>query len=269
MVAKATYFSIIHKLEDFPFDKDLLSCQNKRQFPDLAIKLNTNNRLFTGGELIELKDSKTYTVASFNSTIPSGKKRIDQIIKSENSLIKKQMESAGDNINELLERDVFYLIRGRNKESLKIVLIHGSFFETIESQNLFDNFIEQVLNETINKDVIDLDNNVKKLLYDTFYNRDDKCIQLVNNASVKLQFQIVSEVIAEGNILDANKYPQIKDDTINLIIPLEAKEDEELNYKKFRAVLNYQSSEQFNVFKMKHILNGYFTVFQLNLPSLN
>ena len=63
-----------NKLESFPFDKQMLSCINKGVFPDLAIKLNNNNEQFSGGELIELKDSKTYSIASFNSTIPTGKK---------------------------------------------------------------------------------------------------------------------------------------------------------------------------------------------------
>ena len=45
------------KLESFPFDGQMLSCINKGKFPDLAVKLNNSNEHFTGGELIELKDS--------------------------------------------------------------------------------------------------------------------------------------------------------------------------------------------------------------------
>ena len=50
----------------------MLSCINKGKFPDLAIKLNRGDPQ-TGGELIELKDSKNYAVASFK-TIPTGEK---------------------------------------------------------------------------------------------------------------------------------------------------------------------------------------------------
>ncbi len=98
LVINKRFFENIINIADFPYDTTMLSCQNAGQFPDLAIKINTDNTLFTGGELIELKDSKSYTVSSFNSTIPSGLKDIDTVIKSANSIIKKQMQDAGDDI---------------------------------------------------------------------------------------------------------------------------------------------------------------------------
>lgn len=66
--------------DSFPFDERMLSCVNKGKFPDLAVKLNRNDELFSGGELIELKDSKSYSMASFNSTIPTGEKDIRKLI---------------------------------------------------------------------------------------------------------------------------------------------------------------------------------------------
>ena len=71
LVENKEQFINIPKLEDFPFDNNLLSCRNKGQFPDMAIRISPKNELFTGGELIELKDSYSYTVSSFNSTIPT------------------------------------------------------------------------------------------------------------------------------------------------------------------------------------------------------
>jgi hypothetical protein len=136
LVCNKEAFNSINNLEDFPFDIDMLSCKNAGQFPDLAIKINIDNELFSGGELIELKDSKTYMVASFNSTIPSGEKEINEVIKSENSAIKKQMEKSGDHIYTLQKREVYYLIRGKHKNCSKIVLVHGSFFETVKIDNL-------------------------------------------------------------------------------------------------------------------------------------
>jgi hypothetical protein len=133
LVLKKDLFTPIAKLEDFPFEPRLLACQNAGQFPDLAIRLCKSNNLFTGGELIELKDSDTYSVSSFNSTIPTGKKAIETIIKSDNSAIKHQMEQVGDDIFSLEERDVFYLIRGKHKKksTQKIALIHGSFLKRL------------------------------------------------------------------------------------------------------------------------------------------
>ena len=84
---KKDLLKTISKLDDFPFDENLLSCKRVGQFPDLAIKICKTDELFSGGELIELKDSKSYTVSSFNSTIPTGKKDIRKIFKSETSIV--------------------------------------------------------------------------------------------------------------------------------------------------------------------------------------
>lgn len=76
LVKNRECFAKIKKLEDFPFDRKMLSCKNRGQFPDLAIRLNKSTDAFSGGELIELKDSVSYTVSSFNSTIPTEKKEM-------------------------------------------------------------------------------------------------------------------------------------------------------------------------------------------------
>lgn len=113
LVQQKQLFKKLKKLDRFPFDRKLLSCRNDGVFPDLAIRLNKNKKLFTGGELIELKDSDSYTVSSFNSTIPSRSKKIEEIITGENSIIKQQMERVGNDIFSLPVRDVFYLVRGK------------------------------------------------------------------------------------------------------------------------------------------------------------
>ena len=92
----------------------MLSCVNKGKFPDLAIKLNHDDGLFSGGELIELKDSsKSYSVASFNSTIPTGEKEIRKLIIGTANVIRTQMQEAGNDILSLPIRQV-YLVRGKN-----------------------------------------------------------------------------------------------------------------------------------------------------------
>jgi len=110
------------KLDLFSFDKKLLSCRNDGIFPDMAIRLNKDRKIFTGGELIELKDSDSYTVSSFNSTIPSRSKKIENIITGENSIIKQQMEEVGNDIFSLPIRDVYYLVRGEKITIQKLVL---------------------------------------------------------------------------------------------------------------------------------------------------
>jgi hypothetical protein len=51
LVTNKRFFETITNIGEFPFDADMLSCQNAGQFPDLAIKINTSDTLFTGGEL--------------------------------------------------------------------------------------------------------------------------------------------------------------------------------------------------------------------------
>lgn len=248
------------KLENFPFAAGMLSCQNSGVFPDLAIKINMGDPLFTGGELIELKDSVSYAVSSFNSTIPTGTKDIAAVIKGENSTIKRQMEDAGDKINSLPVRDVFYLIRGKSKGKTKVALVHGSFFETVKKNSLISQSFEQVLNERLQEKGLALEGNVKDLLVDIFSEQENfSKVRNVDKASVKLRFRIMTEVKAEGNILNPKKYPDILDDTLNLLIPCHNEQEEQLTLKRFSAVCDVS---QFRQLKIKHHLNGYFTVFQ-------
>jgi len=262
LVAKRQLFKEIVNLEDFPFDTNLLSCRNRGQFPDLAIKVNQNNNLFTGGELIELKDSKSYSISSFNSTIPTGKKSIAAIVKSENSAIKKQMEENGNHIFDLPERDVFYLVRGQNKGNVKVALIHGSFFETIKSNELISQSFEQVLTERLEEKGLNI-GNIKDILTDIFSEQENfSKVRNVDRASVKLRFRIMTEIKAEGNILNSKQYPQIINNSISLICPCHTDEDEQYALKRFEIVLGH---DIFNILKIKHHLNGYFIAFNTSL----
>src|SRR5947209_19807744 len=107
LVERKEDFLATTKLENFPFDDRLLSCKSAGKFPDMAIRLNPVGEILTGGELIELKGSKSYSFPSFNSTIPTGRKKITDVITSENSVIAQQMKQAGDDIFSLAVRDVF------------------------------------------------------------------------------------------------------------------------------------------------------------------
>ena len=261
LVLKKASFSHVAKLEDFNYDIKMLSCENKGVFPDLAIRLNKDRSLFTGGELIELKDSKTYTVSSFNSTIPTGKKNIHKVISSENSKTFTQMKEAGDNVFTLLEREVYYLVRGRKAGHRKICLVHGSFFETLNIEDLISQAFAQVLDEKLEgKNISEED---KKLLGSIFSEQDDfSKVRNVDKASVKLRFRIMTEVKPEGNILNSKQYPEIADDTLNLVIPFHSANEKEGILQKMEMVM---SLKNFKIFDLKHPLNGWFVVFQTTI----
>ncbi len=268
LVLHKEQFATTNKLEDFTFDKALISCQNMGQFPDIAIRLSPKNTIFTGGELIELKDSDSYTISSFNSTIPTGKKAIEKVIKSENSIIKQQMEQSGDDIYSLTERDVYYLVRGKNKKKAaqKVALIHGSFFETVQTKDLISQSFSQVLEERLTESGLVLTNDMKNLLTSMFSEQDNfSKVRTVDKASVKLRFRIMTEVKAEGNLLNAKKYPEILDNTLNFVLPYHTDKDRTNALEKMKLVFTKEELDRFKVIKLKHHFNGYFLIFQINI----
>ncbi len=263
LVQQKNLFKKVKRLDQFPFNKKLLSCKNEGVFPDLAIRLNKDRKIFTGGELIELKDSDSYTVSSFNSTIPSRSKKIEEIITGENSIIKQQMEEVGNEIFSLPARDVYYLVRGRKKNHTKICLVYGSFFETISIENLISQSFSQVLEERLKESRKEISEEFKQTLLTIFSQQENfSKVRNVEKASVKLRFRIMTEVKAEGNILNPKKYPEIKDDTLNFILPCHNEKEEKEILNKAGLVFKLG---QFNIFKIKHHFNGYFLVLQVSL----
>ena len=213
-----------------------------------------------------MKDSESYSVSSFNSTIPSGEKEISKIIGTGNSKIKKQMEEAGDSILSLPKRDVYYLVRGRKTDSMKVVLVHGSFFETVNTHDLISKSFSQVLNERINQSGITVATEIKELLSDVFSEQENfSRVREVEKASVKLRFRIMTEVKAEGNILNNEQYPQVLDNTLSFILPKHVEADAIVIEEKMKKVLSNKELVKFKVFDIKHHFNGYFRVYQTKL----
>ncbi len=233
-------------------------------FPIWRLEFAKDDELFAGGELVELKDSKSCTVSSFNSTIPTGKKDIAKVIKGKNSEVLRQMIEAGDDIYLLPEREVFYLIRGKRKDNRKIVLVHGSFFETVKVSELIAKSFSQVLRETMESGQTKFDDETKAILETLFSEQTSfSKVRNVENASVKLRFRIMTEVKAEGNILNSTKYPEIPDNTLSFVLPSHNENDDHLNLDKMNVV--FDDLKKFNIFHIKHHFNGNFLVFQLSI----
>ena len=173
----------------------MFSCANDGIFPDFALKISPQNDLYTGGELIELKDGKSFSVSSFNSTIPTGQKPISSLIRHQNSTIKIQMENAGDDIDSLPIRDVFYLIRGIKRSAvpyLKVVLVHGHFFETIPPEELIQKSFLQVLEERLKEKEVKLSSFAIKQLISIFSEQDNfSKVRSVDKSSVKLGLMVI------------------------------------------------------------------------------
>lgn len=264
LIRNKSSFAKLSALDEFKFDSKMLSCKNEGVFPDLAIRLNKDRSVFTGGELIELKDSKSYSISSFNSTIPTGKKNIQKIISSEHSTIYLQMTQAGDDVFSLKERDVYYLVRGKKKGAQKICLVHGSFFETISAKELIRQSFGQVLDEKIAG--INISDELRDQLGEVFSEQEDfSRVRNVDKASVKLRFRIMTEVKPEGNILNPSQYPEIKGNTLNLVVPYHSEDEKVDVLQKLEFVMGGKAMKNINTFSLKHPLNGWFVVFQVHL----
>ena len=85
-------------------------------------------------------------------------------------------------------------MRGKSnkKVSQKIALIHGSFFETIQTKDLISSSFSQVLNERLSESHLEITPKIKELLTSMFSEQDNfSKVRNVDKASVKLRFRIM------------------------------------------------------------------------------
>lgn len=266
LIAHKTQFSSAEKLEDFPFDESLIAVRSGAEFPDIILKLSPIGSDFSGGEFIELKDSKGYSIASFNSTIPTGQKTIASLLEGKSNKIRDLLNALGEDSHRLPIRQVFYLIRGRKSEKMKICLVHGSFFETIAVENLIQQAFEQVLDDRLKTGDLSLSDDLKNALLNIFSNQQAfSQTRDVEKASVSLRFRIMTEAKAVANPLNIKHYPTIGDNTLNFILPCHH-DDEELHHTRLLKLATPQHDfDRLKQFRIKHPLNGEFVVFQIEL----
>jgi hypothetical protein len=266
IVNRKEVFRKSQSLAGFPYDYSLFSyAQTGRGFPNFSIRLNKNKSTFAGGELIKLKSRNDYLIAPFKSSIPTGKMRIKFVIdECPARKIEYQMRNAGDEVFSLEEREVYYLVRGKRGDHQKICLVHGSFFETIDVKELIRQSFAQVLEEKLAGSNIS-DEDMERLGFVFSEQEDFSRVRHVENASVKLRFRILTEVKPEGNILNPKQHPEIGDDTLNFIVPYHSEEEKYGIFQKMETVMGRNGMKKFKVFSLKHPLNGWFVVFQVNL----
>ena len=174
------------------------------------------------------------------------------------------MEKTGDDVFSLEERDVYYLVRGRKRSHQKICLVHGSFFETLSTDELIRQSFGQVLDEKLAG--TNVSEEVKEQLGAIFSEQEDfSRVRNVGKASVKLRFRILTEVKPEGNILNPKQYPEIVDDSLNFIVPYHSEEEKASVLEKMEVVMGKTGMKNLKVFSLKHPLNGCFVVFQVAL----
>ncbi len=231
------------------------------QFPDFMFKIGKSEGNLYGGSLLELKDSGSGSIASFNSTIPTKYKSLNELTIIDGNDLVLKIASIMDK-NSALEKDYtsfqrkcFYLIRtNRSKdEKIKISIVDGSFFETIPKEQLIHQMILNMLSK---------ESNIPESLFkeiEKYLPSDQTTIvasQKIEKASVRPRLRIMTEVHPEGNP-HGSSYPEIKERTFNLIL-------QDSGYAK-QIQKNLEELTQcinLDVFTIQHKRNGKHIVFQ-------
>jgi len=251
-------------LKNKGIEKTLLYSQSQH-FPDFLFKVKKHGKRIVGGSLIELKDSKGGSIASFNSTIPTKYKSLEEIdVVNGDHLVSRistimDDKLANDESYFKFERKCLYLIRTyRESEKVKVSIVDGSFFETIPKEHLFYQMLMNVLREHLEKKNIEFSQEALKNVEEAFSHITDQTIiaqsQSIEKASVRPRLRIMAEVHPEGNP-HSKFYPKITEGSFNLILQSspEAKELE-------KEILT--SIPEIEVFPIFHKRNGEHIVFQ-------
>ena len=242
-----------------------LKYSESQKFPDFLFKIKKQENTYYGGSLIELKDSKGGSISSFNSTVPTKFKSLEEIdiINGKNlvSRIAKIMDHKHALNKEYytFDRRCFYLVRTNNKsERVKISLIDGSFFETIPKESLFYQMFLHVMQAHIKKEKIEIPHDTLAEIQRVLSYVTDQTIiagsQVIEGASVRPRLRIMAEVHTEGNP-HSKFYPEIGERSFNLILKSspEAKEVEAQLPNRIPEIA---------ILKIRHKRNGEHTVFQ-------
>lgn len=228
----------VSKLVNCYYPGELVSYSGKTAFPSLALRMNPSGDPL-GGELIGIMESKSNSVPSFKSHLPSGAMSINALGHRKATVIARAIRSSGEDARSLQVRDVYYLIRGRLRGYTKVCLLHGSFFETVKAEQLVREALDQAM-----ADSLDEEGQVFSAKYLNLYSRilaqeffSDRLRQ-VENVKIEFRVKVTAEVAKKANIFNSFYYPEIKDDTINLVIPRHSAADIAQRKRHLRQALS-------------------------------
>lgn len=237
-----------------------------QQFPDFLFKVKKQENKLTCGSLLELKDSKGGSISSFNSTLPTKYKSLEEVDIINGANLVSRIASVLDGELALdknyltFQRRNFYLIRtykDRN-DKLKISIVDGSFFETVPKEHLIYQMFLNILRNHLEKKDIRIPSELLNEIQESLRHITDQTIiaasQTIEKASVRPRLRIMAEVHAEGNP-HSSHYPEISERSVNLIIQTSAF-DEKIKEFISKKVSNIQA------FKIQHKRNGEHVVFQ-------
>ena len=215
--------------------------------------------------MLELKDSRGGNIASFNSTLPTKSKNLEEVdIVNGNNLVSrvtsiKDSSLAEDENYYTYQRRCFYFIRTcRDDDRVKISLVDGSFFETVPKDHLIYQMFLNILQAHLNKKDIKIPTETLGQFQELLSHITDQTIiassQNIEKASVRPRLRIMAEVHSEGNP-QSSSYPEISEGSFNLLI------QKALFTKELEEKLHLEAS-QAEKLTIYHKRNGEHIVFQ-------
>ncbi len=256
-------------LETKGIAKKLLYSQSG-QFPDFIFKSREHESRLTCGSLLELKDARGGTIASFNSTLPTKSKNLQEVDIVNGGDLVSRITSVHDRKLARAEeyytyqRRCFYLIRThRDDNRVKLSLIDGSFFETVPKDHLIYQMFLNILQAHLSKKDITVSSENLARFQEILSHITDQTIiassQNIEKASVRPRLRIMAEVHSDGNP-HSTSYPKIPEGSFNLIIH-KALLTKELDEKL------HQEMPQVEKLSIQHKRNGEHIVFQFKLRN--
>jgi hypothetical protein len=257
--------SFVDWIKTHGLDEKILYSKSE-QFPDFLFKVRRQENKLVCGSLLELKDSKGGNIASFNSTLPTKYKNLEEVdVINGNNLVSRIIsiidgELASDKSHRIFQRRNFYLVRTYkdDDEKIKISIVDGSFFETVPKEHLIYQMFLNILRGHLEKRDIKIPSEIIKQIEEALSYITDQTIiaasQTIENASVRPRLRIMAEVHTEGNP-HSSIYPEISERSVNLIIQLSAYE------KEIMELISNEVSDV-KIFSIKHKRNGEHLVFQ-------
>ena len=251
LIGARSDLSSVTKLKDYHFDTVPLAHRDNTDFPSMVLRMHKGYS-FPGGEFVEIIDSDSYNVPPFESHFPTGAISFDKLGHDRVAKISRSMQAAGEVPGWRREREVYYLIRGRNNGNWKICLVHGSFFEDrVKAEYYVRQALEEVLAENLEDQSLSYDQFevlCHKLAQEIFAEQFRK----VRIGRIKFSLGIKTYENLRANPLSPFYYPKIKDNTLSFVIPHYPPEKNAYRMEKLRWTLSGSILKQGEKFAIRH-----------------
>ena len=243
--------SSITNLQGYHFNSVPLAYRDNTGFPSLVLRMHKGYSS-PGGEFVEIIDSNSYNVPPFESHIPTGAMSFDMLGHDRAAKIFKSMQAAGEVPGWIHEREVYYLVRGRNNGNCKICLVHGSFFEDrVKAEYYVREALEEVLADCLEERTLSDDQ--FNMLWPIFAQEVfAQQFREVSIGRIRFSFGIKTHRNLGANLLSPFYYPTVKDNTLNFVIPHYPAEKNAYRIQKLRWTLSASIREQAEEIFIKH-----------------